>query len=593
MTNTVSDYILKRLHEWGVRQVYGFPGDGINGLLGAWERQKDVRFIQVRHEEMAAFMASAHSKWTGEVGVCAATSGPGAIHLLNGLYDAKMDNQSVVAIVGQSARQALGGFFQQEVDLQSLFKDVAHEYVQTLVEPSGTRHIIDEAFRIAASRRTVTAIIVPNDIQLLEFQEPTRSHNSIHSGLGYTRPVVTPSQFDLQRAADVLNRGSKVAMLVGAGSLGAEPELTETADILGAGVAKALLGKAALPDDLPYVTGCIGLIGTRPSWDLMQECDTLLMVGTNFPYGEFLPAEGKANGVQIDIEGRHLGLRYPTSVNLQGDSGATLRALMPMLERKADRKWRQKVERWVGDWWNLIEKRTETAADPINPEKLFWDLNPYIPDRTIVSADAGTTADWYARFIKMRTGMMGSLSGNLATMGPAVPYAIAAKFTHPGRVALAVTGDGAMQMNGMNELLTIAKYWREWQDPRLVILVLHNNDLNQVTWEQRVMVGNPKFEASQDIPDMNYATFADSIGLRGIRVEKPDQIARGWELAFEADRPVVVDALSDPNVPPLPPHINFEQARNFTMAVVHGDSGRGAMIRESIRDMVEAPLRRD
>ncbi len=297
--------------------------------------------------------------------------------------------------------------------------------------------------------------------------------------------------------------------------------------------------------------------------------------------------------MQIDIEARHLGLRFPTEVNLQGDSAATLRALLPMLERKTDRKWRQKVERSVHDWWELVEKRSQSAADPINPEKIFWDINAYLPDRAIIAANSGTSADWFARDIKIREGMMASLSGNLATMCPSMPYAIAAKFTHPARVAVALSGDGAMQMNGLLELLTVAKYWREWEDPRLVVLVLHNNDLNQVTWEQRVMNGNPKFEASQDIPDINYAAYADLIGLRGIRVEKPDQVAHAWQLAFESDRPCVIDALSDPNVPPLPPHINFDQARNFSMSVIRGDTGRVGMVRESLRDMIEAPLRRD
>ncbi len=591
---SVSEFILDRLHEWGIRQVYGFPGDGINGLLGAWESRKDkVRFIQTRHEEMAAFMASAHSKWTGEVGVCTATSGPGAIHLLNGLYDAKMDNQSVLAIVGQSPRQVLGGFYQQEVDLISLFKDVANEYVHMLVDPRQTRHLVDEAMRIAKARRTVTCIILPGDIQEEEFEEPPHKHGTVHSGIGYDRPIVVPSPFDLKRAADILNQGSKVAMLVGAGSLHATDEIVATADALGAGVAKALLGRAAVPDDLPFVTGPIGLLGTKPSWDMMMDCDTLLMVGTNFPYGEFLPKEGQAKAVQIDIEARHLGLRYPTSVNLQGDSAATLRALLPMLERKTDRGWRDTIEGNVRDWWSLVGKRAESPANPINPEKVFWELSKHLPDNCIIAADSGTSADWFARDLRLRRGMMASLSGNLATMGPGVPYAIAAKFTHPGRVAIAVVGDGAMQMNGINGLITIAKYWREWQDPRLVVLVLHNNDLNQVTWEQRVLVGDPKFPVSQDIPSFPFAQYAEMLGLRGVKVEQPDQIDGAWKAAFSADRPCVVEALTDPDVPPLPPHISFDQAKHFATSVVRGDPDRVGMVKESLRDMIEAPLRRD
>lgn len=590
---SVSDFIVERLHEWGVRQVYGYPGDGINGLLGAMRtHQGQVRFIQARHEELAAFMACAHSKWTGTVGVCMATSGPGAVHLLNGLYDAKMDNQSVLAIVGQSHRQAMGGFYQQEIDLISLFKDVAHEYVQMLMDPAQTRHLVDEAMRIAMARHCVTCLILPEDVQELPMEQPRHMHNAVVSGVGYTPPVIVPNRFDLQRAADVLNEGSKVAMLVGAGALNAADEVIDTANRLGAGVAKALLGRAALPDDLPFVTGPIGLLGSKPSWDMMMDCDTLLMVGTNFPYGEFLPREGQAKAVQIDIEGRHLGLRYPTTVNLQGDSAATLRALLPMLDQKSDSSWRHTIEQNVRDWWGLLEKRTESRAHPINPELVFWKLSRYLPDNAIISSDSGSSANWFARDLKIRRGMMASLSGNLATMGPAMPYALAAKFTHPGRVAVALVGDGAMQMNGINGLITAAKYWREWEDPRLVVMVVHNDDLNQVTWEQRVLVGDPKFQASQDIPTFPYARYAELLGLRGVRVEHPGQIDGAWEAAFSSDRPCVLDVLCDPDVPPLPPHISFKQATDFARAIVEGDPDAAGVIRESLRDMVEAPLRR-
>ncbi len=370
MAETVSDYLLKRLEEWGVHRIYGFPGDGINGIMGALERAGDrFQFIQVRHEEMAAFMACAHSKFTNEVGVCMATSGPGAIHLLNGLYDAKMDHQAVVAIVGQQARAALGGSYQQEVDLVSLFKDVAGEYVHMATVPAQIRHLVDRAFRIAKTERTVTCIILPNDLQELDAQpEPKRAHGTVHSGLGYSRPRVIPQEEDLRRAADVLNAGSRVAMLVGAGALSAMDEVVAVADITGAGVAKALLGKAALPDDLPYVTGAIGLLGTKPSWDMMSDCDTLLMVGTSFPYSEFLPREDQARGVQIDIDGRMLGLRFPNEVNLVGDSAETLRALVPYLEKKKDRDWRKSIEEGVGEWWKVLEARAMSEANPINPE---------------------------------------------------------------------------------------------------------------------------------------------------------------------------------------------------------------------------------
>jgi pyruvate dehydrogenase (quinone) len=581
----VSDFIVERLGKWGVRRIYGYPGDGINGIMGALQRAEgEIEFIQVRHEEMAAFMACGHAKWTGEAGVCLATSGPGAIHLLNGLYDAKLDHQPVVAIVGQQARTALGGSYQQEVDLVSLFKDVAHEYVQLVTEPEQMRHVVDRALRIALAERTVTCVIVPNDLQGEDVAEPAHEHGTVHSSVGYSRPNVVPNEADLARAGEVLNAGERVAILVGQGALHATDEVVEVAEALGAGVAKALLGRAAVPDDVPFVTGSIGLLGTRPSWELMTGCDTLLMVGTSFPYSEFLPEEGKARGVQIDLDGRMLGIRYPTEVNLVGDSAATLRALLPHLDEKSDRAWREQIEESVADWWRVMEERAMNDADPINPQRVFWELSPRLPDSCILTADSGSAANWFARDLKLRRGMMASLSGNLATMGCGVPYAIAAKFAHPDRVAIALVGDGAMQMNGLNELITIAKYWQRWSDPRLVVLVLNNRDLNQVTWEQRVMQGDPKFEASQDIPDLDYAHFAERLGLGGRRVESPDEIGGAWDEALGADRPFVLDVVTDPEVPPLPPHITFEQAKMFALSVVKGDPSRRRMIEQSLKD---------
>jgi pyruvate dehydrogenase (quinone) len=589
MSNTVSDFIIERLQAWGILRIYGYPGDGINGLMGALNRHEGFpEFIQVRHEEMAAFMACAHAKFTGQVGVCLATSGPGAIHLLNGLYDAKMDHQPVVAIVGQQARSALGGSYQQEVDLVSLFKDVASEYVEMAVEPSQVRHLVDRAVRIARSERTVTCIILPNDLQELPAEpEPEHAHGTVHSGVGFTKPVVVPTNFDLERAAAVLNAGQKVAMLVGAGALHATDEVVAVADLLGAGIAKALLGRAAVPDDLPFVTGSIGLLGTKPSWDMMMECDTLLMVGSNFPYSEFLPKEGQARGVQIDIDGRMLGIRYPMEVNLTGDSAETLRRLVPMLIRKEDRKWREEIESKVGEWWKVVDARAMNEADPLNPQRVFWELSPRLPDHCIITVDSGTTTSWFARDVKLRGGMQASVSGNLASMGCAVPYAIAAKFAHPDRMVIALAGDGAMQMNGLNELITIAKYWQRWSNPRIVVLVLNNRDLNMVTWEQRVMVGDPKFVASQELPDFPYASYAELIGLQGIRVERPEHVAGAWDRALNADRPVVLEAYVDPNVPPLPPHISLKQARAFTMSMLKGDPDAPSVIRQSVKELVE------
>ena len=589
MSTTVGDFLLQRLSEWGVTRIFGFPGDGITGVFAALDRAGNrFAFVQVRHEEMAAFMACAHAKFTGEVGVCIATSGPGAIHLLNGLYDARLDHQPVVAIVGQSARAALGGSFQQEVDLISLFKDVAGDYVHMASTPEQVRHLVDRAVRIAKAERTVTCIILPNDVQELDaVEKPPRVHATIHSGLGYSAPRVIPADADLRRAADILNAGMKVAILVGAGALKATDEVLEAADLLGAGIAKALLGKAAVPDDLPYVTGSIGLLGTRPSYDMMMDCDTLLMIGSSFPYSEFLPKEGQARGVQIDLDGKMLSIRYPMEVNLQGDSAATLRALIPLLQRKTDRAWRDEIEKGVAQWWKVLEGRAMNKANPLNPQRVFWELSPRLPDNCILSSDSGSAANWYARDVKIRRGMMASLSGNLATMGPGVPYAIAAKFAYPDRVVVAMVGDGAMQMNGMNELITIGKYWKRWADPRLVVLVLNNRDLNQVTWELRAMSGDPKFEASQDVPDFPYAKYAEMLGLQGIFVDDPGEVGRAWDEAFAADRPVVLEAYTDPDVPPLPPHISFKNAKAFMSTLWKGDPNELGIIKQSAKELVE------
>jgi pyruvate dehydrogenase (quinone) len=590
MAQTTSDFIVNRLYEWGIRRIFGYPGDGINGVMGALNRQREkIDFIQVRHEEDAAFMACAHAKFTGEVGVCIATSGPGAIHLLNGLYDAKLDHQPVVAIIGQQARASLGGSYQQEVDLVSLFKDVAHEFVHMATLPQQIRHLTDRAIRIAKTERTVTCIVLPNDLQELPYEEPERIHGSVHSGMNYARPRVMPAEADLLHAAALLNSGKKVAMLVGAGALKAADEVLEVAELMGAGIAKALLGKAVLPDDIPYVTGSIGLLGTKPSWDLMMECDTLLMIGSSFPYSEFLPREGqaKAKGIQIDMDGKMLGIRYPMDINLQGDSKETLRALIPLLKRKQDRSWREKIEQDVAEWWKVLEARAMKSAEPLNPQRVFWEISKLLPDNCILTSDSGSSANWYARDIKIRKGMMASLSGTLATMCPGVPYTIAAKFAFPERMPIAFVGDGAMQMLGINGLITIAKYWKRWSDPRLMIVVLNNRDLNMVSWEQRIMEGDPKFEGSQDVPDFPYAEYARMLGLEGIKLDKESDIDSALALAFSARKPVVLEIFADPNVPPLPPHISFQQARMFASSLVKGDPDTWEMIRQTYKDAIE------
>ena len=560
------------------------PGDGINGILGGFHEVGDrVRFVQTRHEELASFAACAHAKFTGEVGVCLATSGPGAIHLLNGLYDAKLDHQPVVAIIGQQARTSLGANYQQEVDLDALYKDVAGEFVQVLMVPGQTQHLVDRAVRVALSSRTVTAIIVPNDVQEEPYEDPPRAHGSVFSSTSFDAPRIVPTQDSLQRAAGVLNAGEKVAMLIGQGAIGAAPEVTAAAEALGAGVAKALNGRAALSDELPFVTGSIGLLGTKPSADMMADCDTLLMVGTSFPYSEWLPKPGQARAVQIDIDGRLVGMRYPTEVNLVGDAAETLRALQPLLERKSDRSWRDEIEDGVRRWWDILDSQAHESADPLNPQLVFHELSARLPDRVILTADSGSATNWWARHLRMREGMQAALSGTLATMCPAVPYALAAKFAYPDRPVIAAIGDGAMQMSGINALIDIARYHDEWADQRLVVCVLHNNDLNQVTWEQRVMSGDPKLDASQVLPDFDYAGYARLIGLHGVRVDRPEDVGAAWDECLNAGRPAVLEAITDPEVPPLPPHIRFEQAKGMAHALARRDPAAREMITQSLK----------
>ena len=593
---SVSEFLIERLHAWGVRRIFGYPGDGINGIIGAihvhqkkHEKNGDaIEFVQVRHEEQAAFMACAHAKFTGELGVCLATSGPGAIHLLNGLYDAKNDHVPVLALTGQSATTAIGSEYQQEVDLQNLFKDVASEYLVTLMNPAQVRHCIDRAVRGSLGARTVTALIFPKDLQEEKaVEQPPHMMNFNASSIGVSLGRMLPRDEDLSRAAEVLNAGSKVAMLVGAGAFGAEQELETVADLLQAGCAKALLGKAVLPDDLPWVTGTIGLLGTIASSNMMSECDTLLMVGTNYPYAQFLPKEGQARGVQIDVNASRIGVRYPTEVNLQGSSADTLRALIPLLTRKTDTAWREQIAGWRKKAEGVNERRAEIEGIAgVNPEDVFVALDERLPANCVLTADAGTSTNWSARHLTMRRGMKWSLSGGLATMGSAVPYAIAAKFAFPNRVAIAITGDGAMQMNGMNELITVARYWKQWSDPRIVFLVANNRDLNQVTWEMRIESGEPDYPSSQHLPDVSMAAFARTLGFEGIRVEKAEELGAAFERVFSADRPAVLEVVTDPNISMLPPHIKTEQVKAFASAMLHGDPEEGPAIVQSVKGVL-------
>jgi pyruvate dehydrogenase (quinone) len=585
MAQQVADHIVSRLRDWDIRHVFAYPGDGINGLVAAFGRaDNQPRFVQARHEEMAAFEATGYAKFSGTVGVCMATSGPGAIHLLNGLYDAKLDHVPVVAIVGQTARSAMGGHYQQEVDLQTLFKDVASDYLVEVNVANQLPNALDRAIRTAQTRRAPTAVIIPSDLQEEPYSPPGHEFKHVPSSPpsnGY--PVLRPAEGLVQRAADILNAGDKVAILIGQGARSAAAQVRQIADLTGAGVAKALLGKDVLPDDLPYVTGSIGLLGTRPSYELMRDCDTLLIVGSNFPYTQFLPDFGQARGVQIDIDGTAIGMRYPCEVTIVADASAALSDLIPRLQRKSDRSWQEQVQKNVQRWWETMERQAMVAAEPINPMRVAWELSAQLPGNAIVTADSGSSTNWYARCVRFPEGVRGSLSGTLATMGPGVPYAIGAKFAHPDRPVIAMVGDGAMQMNGLAELLTIRKYQDTWQDPRLIVCVFHNNDLNQVTWELRAMGGEPKFEESQSIPDVSYSELARTMGLNAEAIDDPDALAGAWGRALAADKPTVLDVRCDPEVPPIPPHATYEQIKDMTASVLKGDPNAWHLIVEGAK----------
>ncbi|MEU0112635.1 thiamine pyrophosphate-requiring protein [Streptomyces bobili] len=590
----VADYVLHRLTEWGVQRVYGYPGDGINGLLGAFDRaQGNPEFIQTRHEEMAAFMACAHAKFTGEVGCCTATSGPGAVHLLNGLYDAKLDHQPVVAVIGQQKRLSLGAHYQQEVELELLFADVS-EFCQMVSHPAQARHVIDRAFKTALTTRGVATIIIPSDVQEEDAQpSPPKMHGSVFSSVGWSRPRVLPDPDELRKAADILNEGTRIAMLVGQGAAKAQKEVVEVAELLGAGVAKALLGREVLPDDLPFVTGPIGLLGSKASDNMIQNCDTLLMVGSSFPYSEWLPDEGQAKGVEIDIDGRMIGIRYPMDAHLVGDSKETLRALIPLLQRKEDRSWREEIEKDVREWNDLCDRWAgQHFEGKINPQAVASELSPRLPDNCILTADSGSGTNWWARHLKLRQGMQASLSGTLATMGPGTPYAIAARFAYPDRPVIAFVGDGAFQMNGMNEMITIKRYLDRLANPTapFIFCVFNNQDLNQVTWEQRAMAGDPKYPGSQAIPDVPYAAYAQLLGLKGIVCDDPDKVGSAWDEALASDKPVVLEFKVDNEIAPIPPHIMKAQAKKAAKAALHDPEKVGITtkgVRQKITEYAE------
>lgn len=587
---TVSEFIIDRLIAWDLHRFYGYPGDGIGGFDGALERAerdgKDFRYIRPTHEETAAFMASAHAKFTDEIGVCIATSGPGAVHLLNGLYDARMDHQGVLAVVGQQARVSLGSDFQQQIDLERVFQDVAG-YVETVTTPMQAQLVLDRALRIAATRRCPTVVILPNDIQNAEMETPTAEHFVSRTGIGRPSTRLRPPTDELRRAAAVLDEGERIALLVGAGARGATDEVLAVADRLGAGIVTSLLAKDVVPGDVPHHTQQAGLLGSRPSYDMLQDCDTLLMVGSNYPYTEFLPPTGQARGVQIDLKADTLSLRYPMEVNLIGDARETLSGLLEHLRHHDDRSWQDGIAEQMKDWDAVTADLADVEADPINPRYVYQTLNARLPHNAIITADAGSTADWYGQHIKLGPDMMGSLSGSLASMLASMPYAVSAKFAHPDRPVVCTIGDGAFQMLGMNEMLTVKRSWREWEDPRFIVLVLHNNDLTQVSWEMR-QAGDPRYDTSQLLEDMNYAEYAQLLGLTGIRVDRKQDVAEAWDRAFASDRPVILDVCTDPDTPPLPPHITLQDAKNMAVTLAEGDPAEGAVITQTARGMAAA-----
>jgi len=498
-----------------------------------------------------------------------------------------LDHVPVVAVVGQTNRSAMGGSYQQEVDLTTLFKDVCHQFIQTATVPEQLPNLIDRAMRTAMSERCPTCIIVPSDVQELEYSAPTHELEMVPSSLGVEWPALQAGGDVVERAAEILNSGSRVAILVGQG---AREEVMAAADRLGAGVAKALLGKDVLADDLPYVTASIGLLGTRPSYEMMREHDTLLTIGSSFPYTQFMPDFGQARSVQIDLDAKQVGMRYPYELNIVADAKSALDALLPLLGTKPDRSWRDGIEAGVAHWHQTIQRQAMLGSgrpETVNPMRLVHELSAVIPDDAMVASDSGSSANWYARNLRLRADMRGSLSGNLATMGPGVPYVIGAKFAHPDRPAIAIVGDGAMQMNGLAELITISRYWREWSDPRVVVAVLHNNDLNQVTWEMRAMEGAPKFTESQTLPDIDYAEVAAHFGLASAVIRDPGELAGAWKTALGADRPTVLDVRTDPDVPPIPPHADWDQMKNAARAMLSGDEDAAGVIKTGVRHKVQ------
>jgi pyruvate dehydrogenase (quinone) len=586
----VSDFVIARIREWGVTRVFGFPGDGIgefDGALGRAEKSGEgLQYIRPTHEEICSLMATAHAKFTGQVGVCMATSSPGAFHLLNGLYDAKMDNQPVVAIVGQQGLDSLGTFNQQESNLERTFSDVA-VYVQTVVSPEQAQAVVDTAFRTAITLRGPAVVILPHDVQGMDMVTASAAMWVSRSSAIAPATNFAPAETELLKAAAIINAGKKVTFLVGHGANGATAEVLEAAKLVGAGIITALRGKQVVPSDVPFHSQQLGLLGTLPSLHQMADCDTLLMLGTNYPYGQFLPKTGPARAIQIDLKPEQMGLRYPTELNLLGDVKATLAALIPHLEQNTDLAWQEKVAEEMVEWEKEMHDQAMVAYDDgVNPRRVYHELNQRLPENAIVTADAGTTADWYGHHIRLRGQMMGDLSGRLATMLASMPYAVAGKFAYPDRPVICTIGDGAFQMLGMNELITIKKYMAGWENKQFIILVLHNNDLTQVSWEMRTEDANPVWRTAQDVESVDYAGWAELLGFTGIRVKTDDDVASAWDDAFANPGVTLIDAYTSRNVPPLPPHITLEYAKNTAKALLKGDPFELSVIRDSAQAVI-------
>src|SRR5437660_42846 len=581
---TAADVLVETLLDWGVEVIFGLPGDGINGIMESLRTHEEkIRFVQVRHEEAAAFMACGYAKFTGRLGVCLATSGPGGIHLLNGLYDAKLDNQPVLAITGLAYHDLIDTFTQQDVQLDRVFMDVA-KYNARVMGPTHVENVADLACRTALAYHGVAHVTIPTDVQEMEATRKERSKRNIagHTSDVRARGARLPSEDDLGRAAEVLNAGRKVAILAGGGALGATDALERAAELLAAPIVKPLLGKAGVPDDSPYTTGAIGLLGTRPSQEALEECDTLLMVGTSFPYIEFYPRPGQARGVQIELDPMRIGLRYPVEGGLVGDSARTLQALLPLLTRKAERGFLESAQERMKGWLELMDERATRPDSPMKPQVLAHELGRRLRDDAIVACDSGTIATWWARHIPARRGQMHSLSGNLATMAAGLPYAIAAQVAYPERQVIAFVGDGGFSML-MAEIATCVKY----QLPVKVVIV-KNNTLGQIKWEQIVFLGNPEYGC--ELQPMDFALFARACGAAGFTIENPADCGRMIEAALATPGPVVVQGVVDPFEPPLPAKVTLDQAAKFAKSLLRGEpnsqkialTGLGDRIRELV-----------